>query len=114
MVIYDGVIMFRLIEGGDFGLDSGNVGLCYVTFLPKKLDDKGIFRGPPIEEEGFLDVSISCITDAAQQVGWRSPESVAKLEKSYNDLHKAHAKLSKDYAKLEKALGLVKEVKKSK
>ena len=104
--------MFNLIEGGDFGLESGNVGLCYVTYLPKKLDDRGIFRGPAIEEEGFLDVSISCITDAAQQVGWKSPESVAKLEKAYEDLSKEHERTIKDLAKAKKALGLVKEIKK--
>jgi len=106
--------MFRLIEGGDFGMESANVGLCYVTFLTKQDDDAGIFRGPAIEEEGFLDVSVSCITDAAQQVGWKSPESVAKLEIEYRDLLKIHTKLTKDYTKLEKALNLVKEVQKSK
>jgi len=104
--------MFRLIEGGDFGMESANVGLCYVTFLTKKQEDAGIFRGPPIEEEGFLDVSISCVTDAAQQVGWKSPESVAKLETAYHDLSKEHEQTLKDLAKAKKALGLVKELKK--
>ena len=104
--------MFRLIEGGDFGMESANVGLCYVTFLTKQEEDAGIFRGPAIEEEGFLDVSVSCITDAAQQVGWRSPESVAKLEKAYTDLLQEHERTLKDLAKAKKALGLVKELKK--
>ena len=104
--------MFRLIEGGDFGMESANVGLCYVTFLTKMEEDAGIFRGPAIEEEGFLDVSVSCITDAAQQVGWRSPESVAKLEKAYTDLLQEHERTLKDLAKAKKALGLVKELKK--
>ena len=67
---------------------------------------------PAIEEEGFLDVSVSCITDAAQQVGWRSPESVAKLETAYHDLSKEHERTLKDLAKAKKALGLVKELKK--
>lgn len=105
--------MFKLIEGGDFGMESANVGLCYVSFLPKANHDAGIFRGPAIEEEGFLDVSVGCIEDAAQQIGWKPPESVAKLEKSYDDLLKAHARLSKDYAKATKALGLVDEIKKN-
>ena len=104
--------MFRLIEGGDFGMESANVGLCYVTFLTKKEEDAGIFRGPAIEEEGFLDVSVSCITDAAQQVGWRSPESVAKLEKAYTDLLQEHERTLKDLAKAKKALGVVNERKK--
>ena len=104
--------MFRLIEGGDFGMESANVGLCYVTFLTKKENDVGIFRGPAIEEEGFLDVTVSCITDAAQQVGWKSPESVMKLEKAYEDLSQDHQRALKDLAKAKKALGLVKELNK--
>ena len=104
--------MFRLIEGGDFGMESANVGLCYVTFLTKKENDVGIFRGRAIEEEGFLDVTVSCITDAAQQVGWKSPESVMKLEKAYEDLSQDHQRALKDLAKAKKALGLVKELKK--
>ena len=102
--------MFRLIEGGDFGMESANVGLCYVTFLTKKENDVGIFRGPAIEEEGFLDVTVSCITDAAQQVGWKSPESVMKLEKAYEDLSQDHQRALKDLAKAKKALRLVKEL----
>ena len=104
--------MFRLIEGGAFGMESANVGLCYVTFLTKKENDVGIFRGPAIEEEGFLDVTVSCITDAAQQVGWKSPESVMKLEKAYEDLSQDDQRALKDLAKAKKALGLVKELKK--
>ena len=57
-------------------------------------------------------MSISCITDAAQQVGWKSPESVAKLQKAYEDLSKEHERAIKDLAKAKKALGLVKEIKK--
>lgn len=106
--------MFRLIEGGDFGIESANVGNCYVSFLPKAKGDPGIFRGPAIEEEGFLDVAVDCIKDAAQQIGWKSPESVAKLEKAYNDLVKENDKLRRDYDKAAKALGLVKEIKKKK
>ena len=94
-------------------MESANVGGCYVSFLPKVNHDAGIFRGPAIEEEGFLDVSVGCIEDASQQIGWKPPESVAKLEKSYYDLLKAHARLSKDYAKATKALGLVDEIKKN-
>tara|TARA_R100000458_G_scaffold56816_1_gene62171 strand:+ start:1602 stop:1925 length:324 start_codon:yes stop_codon:yes gene_type:complete len=106
--------MFRLIEGGDFGLESANVGLCYVSFLPKANGDQGIFRGPAIEEEGFLDIGIDCVKNAASQIGWKSPESVAELEKAYNDLLKEHNNLKRSYAKAEKALGIVKEIKKSK
>ena len=106
--------MFRLIEGGDFGLDSANVGACYVSFLPKANGDAGIFRGPAIEEEGFLDIGVDCVKDAAQQIGWKAPESVAKLEKAYNDLVKEHEKLTKQHAKAMKALGIVKDIKKKK
>jgi hypothetical protein len=106
--------MFRLVEGGDFGLDSANVGLCYVTFRPKADDEIGIFRGPPIEEEGFLDVAVSCITEAAQQIGWKSPESVARLELGYEELKKENARLKKKLDKAEIALGIVEELKKAK
>lgn len=106
--------MFRLIEGGDFGLESANVGACYVSFLPKANGDPGIFRGPAIEEEGFLDIGVDCVKDAAKQIGWKAPESVAKLEKAYNDLLKDYEKLEKDHAKALKALNLVKEIKKKK
>jgi len=89
--------MFRLVEGGDYGLDSANVGLCYVSFLPKAEGDPGIFRGPAIEEEGFLDVGVDCIKDAAQQIGWKGPEYWKPLEVSYE-------KLKKDCAILEKKI----------
>ena len=104
--------MFRLIEGGDFGTESANVGLCYVSYLPKANGDPGIFRGPPIEEEGFLDVGVDCIKDAAKQLGWKPPESNAKLEKAYEDLNKEHTKMKRELTKAKKALGLVKEIKK--
>ena len=104
--------MFRLIEGGDFGLESANVGACYVSFLPKANGDPGIFRGPAIEEEGFLDIGVDCVKDAALQLGWKSPESVAKLEKAYEDLHKEHTKTKRELTKAKKALGIVKEIKK--
>jgi len=104
--------MFRLIEGGDFGLDSANVGACYVSFLPKANGDAGIFRGPAIEEEGFLDIGVDCVKNAAQQIGWKAPESVAKLEKAYEDLHKEHTKAKRELTKAKKALGIVKEIKK--
>ena len=104
--------MFRLIEGGDFGLESANVGSCYVSFLPKADGDPGIFRGPAIEEEGFLDIGVDCVKDAALQLGWKSPESVAKLEKAYEDLHKEHTKTKRELTKAKKALGIVKEIKK--
>jgi hypothetical protein len=106
--------MFRLVEGGDFGLDSANVGLCYVSFLPKAEGDVGIFRGPAIEEEGFLDVGVDCIKDAAQQIGWKGPEYWKPLEVSYEELKKQCKNLEQRLAKAEKALGLVKEIKKSK
>jgi hypothetical protein len=106
--------MFRLIEGGDFGLDSANVGLCYVTFTPKADHDEGIFRGPAIEEEGFLDVSIGCITEAAQKVGWRSPKSVIKLELGYEELKKENARLKNKLDKAEVALGIVKDLQQAK
>mgnify|MGYP001263790880 CR=1 FL=1 len=102
---------FQLIEGGDFGDESGNSGFCYVTFLPKAKGDIGIFRGPAIEEEGFLDVSIGCITEAAQKVGWRSPESVAKLEYGYHELEKENKKIQAALDKALKALSLQKELK---
>ena len=106
--------MFRLIEGGDFGLESANVGACYVSFLAKADGDPGIFRGPAIEEEGFLDVGVDCIKDAAQQIGWKSPESVAQLEIGYAELKAENTKLKTRLTKAEKALGLVKEIKKKK
>tara|TARA_R100000458_G_C8248939_1_gene226257 strand:- start:818 stop:1135 length:318 start_codon:yes stop_codon:yes gene_type:complete len=104
--------MFRLIEGGDFGLESANVGACYVSFLPKANGDPGIFRGPAIEEEGFLDIGVDCVKDAAQQIGWKSPESIAQLEFGYQELKKENKKLKSALTKAEKALGLVKELKK--
>lgn len=105
--------MFNLIEGGDFSTESANVGLCYVSFLPKANDDIGIFRGPAIEEEGFLDVGIGCIENAAGQLGWRSPQFVGKLEKGYEELKKENKQLKRDLDKAHKALGLVKEIKKT-
>ena len=105
---------FQLIEGGDFGDESGNNGFCYVTFLPKGKGDIGIFRGPAIEEEGFLDVSIACITEAAQKVGWRSPESVAKLEHGYHEAMREVVQTKKELEKAKKALGIKKELSKSK
>ena len=105
---------FQLIEDGDFGDESGNAGFCYVTFLPKGKDDIGIFRGPAIEEEGFLDVSISCITEAAQKVGWRSPESVAVLEHGYHEAMRELVKTQNDLAKAKKALGIKKDLTKAK
>ena len=106
--------MFRLIEGGDFGLESANVGLCYVSFLPKAVDDAGIFRGPAIEEEGFLDVAVGCIENAAQQLGWKAPEYTGPLEKGYEELKKENIRLQNKLIKAEKALGLIKEVQKDK
>jgi len=105
---------FQLIEDGDFGDESANNGFCYVTFLPKRQDEIGIFRGPAIEEEGFLDVSISCITEAAQKVGWKSPESVAKLEHGYHEAMKEVTRLSKELSKAKQALGIKKELSKTK
>ena len=102
---------FQLIEGGDFGEESGNNGFCYVTYLPKAKGEIGIFRGPAIEEEGFLDVSVSCITEAAQLVGWKSPETFRKMEREILELRE---KLAINEAALKKALRsleLKKEVK---
>ena len=92
---------FQLIEGGDFGDESANSGCCYVTFLPKMKGEEGIFRGPAIEEEGFLDVSVSCITEAAQKVGWKSPETFRKMEREIMDLKE---KLNVNEEALKKAL----------
>jgi hypothetical protein len=81
--------------------------------LPKHDDDPGIFRGPAIEEEGFLDIGVACIENAAEQIGWKSPKSVGTLEKGYQELVNENKQLRRDLEKALKALGLVKEVKKS-
>ena len=72
---------FDLIKGGDFSHASAGGGKCYVTGVRKAPDEIGIFRAGTIEFEGFLDVSISCITNAAQEVGWIPPEKVEELKK---------------------------------
>ena len=72
---------FDLIKGADFSSASAGGGKCYVTGMRRRPEDAGIFRAGTIEHEGFLDVSVSCITDAAQQVGWIPPEKVEELQK---------------------------------
>lgn len=71
---------FDLIRDGDFSSASAGGGKCYVTGMRKQPGDVGIFRAGTIEHEGFLDVSIQCITNAAQQVGWIAPEKVEELK----------------------------------
>lgn len=70
---------FNLIQDGDFGSSSARPGLCYVTGERKQPGDRGIFRGPTIEWEGFLDVSQRCITNAAESIGWISPDKYEHL-----------------------------------
>lgn len=71
---------FRLIPGADFDSTSAGGPLCYVTGERKQEGDAGIFRGPVIDHEGYLDVSVRCITTAASKVGWISPENYEQLE----------------------------------
>jgi len=70
---------FDLITGGDFSSASAGGGKCYVTGMLRQPGDVGIFRAGTIDFEGFLDVSIQCITNAAQQIGWISPDKVTEL-----------------------------------
>jgi len=77
---------FALIPDGEFGQESAGHGVCYVTNAGKRKGDLGIFRGPEIQSEGFLDVSCMAIEDAADKLGWKSPRSVKILTDKYAEL----------------------------
>lgn len=71
---------FRFIPNADFDSTSAGGPLCYVTGERKQEGDPGIFRGPVIDYEGNLDVSVRCITNAASKVGWVGPEDYERME----------------------------------
>lgn len=71
---------FRFIPGADFDSTSAGGPLCYITGERKQEDDPGIFRGPVINYEGHLDVTVRCITNAAAKIGWLGPERYEEIE----------------------------------
>lgn len=95
---------FQLVEDGDFSLASAGKGLCYVTGETKQPGDRGIFRGPTIEYEGFLDVSLRCITNAASELGWRSADDYGDLARNYEKSINSYHELMKQYEAVKERL----------
>lgn len=65
----------------DFDDTSARKGRCYILNIPRPEEDEGVFRGPMIDFEGFMDVSERAIKEAASELGWISAEKA----KEYKD-----------------------------
>lgn len=75
----------------DFDETSARRGVCYILNIPKPPEDSGVFRGPAIDHEGFLDISERAIREAAQSIGMLAPAQAAALRQQAEDAAAAAA-----------------------
>jgi hypothetical protein len=65
----------------DFDDTSAKKGRCYVMNIPKPEEDEGVFRGPLIDFEGFLDISERAIREAAREIGMLDADKATALKR---------------------------------